>query len=155
MKYQIFEPKQNFRFKMQISKIPSAITTVHSTDFPTVDNSETTVEQFNYQFYVKGKTKWNEITINIYDPIAPNLAKELYAWHTLGHHDPTRRVDQYATVAYATVFLFDLDPMGIPVNGWHLMECYAKSIDWGKGDWSAEEVKDITLTLRYNGAILV
>jgi len=154
MKYQIFEPKQNFRFKMQISKIPSAITTVHMTDFPTVDNSETVVEQFNYQFYVKGKTKWNEISINIYDPIQPNLAKELYSWQ-MEHHSADGRVDQYATTMYATVFLFDVDPTGVPVNGWQLMECYAKDVDWGKGDWSSEEVKDITLTLRYNGAILV
>lgn len=153
MQYQIFEPKQNFRFEMEIDAIPHASITVHTSDFPNMDNSETVVEQFNYQFYVKGKSKWQTITVGIYDPISPNLAQQLYAWQTAGHHSEDGRTDQYAVDMYTTCYLYDMDPSGAIVNTWQLKECYAQSINWGSGDWSAEEVKNIELTLRYNGAI--
>jgi len=144
-----WEPKYQHKFIMTVDGIPSYL--IKSSAKPSADNGEVVLDHINIQRKVKGKTKWNNIEITLYDPITPSGAQAVMEWFRAHHESATGR-DGYSSYYKKIITLQQLDGMGIPVEEWTIEGAFIQSCNWGTLDWSSEEVQTITATLAYDYA---
>lgn len=147
-----FEPKVAFRYILTIDGIPAY--TCKSAGMPKLDNGEIVIDYINTDFKVKGKSRWQDITVTLYDPCAPSAAKAVHDW-IKKHHDSESGQDGFAFSEYKKdICLQALDPHGSPVEEWTLYGAFVGPVDWGEMDWSTDEAKTIELTIHYDYAVL-
>lgn len=149
--YTAFEPKLQMRFIMYIDGIPSYL--VKKADRPKVDNGEVILDHINLQRKIKGKTKWQDITMELYDPITPSGSQSVMEWIRLGHESVTGR-DGYSDFYKKDISYNVLGPVGDIVENWVLKGAFVGSADFGTGDWSADAPMNISLTIKYDYALL-
>ena len=148
-----FEPKVAFRYTLSIDGIPSHI--CKSSGMPNLDNGEIVIDYINTDFKVKGKSRWQDITVTLYDPVTESGAAACHRW-IKQHHNSESGVDGFAFEAgyKKDITLEALSPQGLPVETWTLYGAFIGSANWGDMDWSSEEAKTIELTLKYDYAVL-
>lgn len=152
MMFRSFEPKLKNRFVMIVDGIPSYL--IKTSGRPSPESGEVTLPHINIERYVKGKSKWGEIEISIYDPIVPSGAQACMEWFRTTHESVTGR-DGYADFYKKDVTINVLGPVGDIVEEWTLKGAWPKNVKFSDLDWSSEgDAMDITLTLRYDFAIL-
>lgn len=152
MMYTNFEPKLKNRFLMYIDGIPSYM--IKKIDRPKFESSEVVLPHMNVERYTKGKSKWNEISAELYDPIVPSGAQIVMEWIRLGHESVTGR-DGYTDFYQKDVTINVLGPVGDKVEEWTLKAAWVKSADFGDLDWSSEsDYVGISIVIRYNYAVL-
>lgn len=146
-----WEPKRQNEFYLSIDGIPAYL--IKTSDKPKIDNKEIALDHINIKRYVKGKSEWNTINITLYDPIVPSAAAMVMEW-VLRHHESGTGRDGYADHYQKDISLNQLSPLGEKVEVWTLVNTFITSAEFGKYDWSADAVQEITLTLRYDYAQL-
>jgi hypothetical protein len=146
-----WEPKYQHKFIMSICDIPAYL--IKSSAKPSAENGEVVLDHINIQRKVKGKTKWNNLEITLYDPITPSGAQAMMEWFRAHHESATGR-DGYSSFYKKNLTMVQLDGMGIPVEEWTIRGAFIQSCNWGTLDWSTEEVQTITATLSYDYAFL-
>ena len=67
-----FEPKIPNRFIMYLDGFPSYI--IKAVTAVGFDQGETVLNHINVYRKIKGKTRWNDITLQLFDPITPSGA---------------------------------------------------------------------------------
>jgi len=107
----------------------------------------------NVTRYVKGKGRWQTLQITLYDPIVPSAASACIEWIRLHHESATGR-DGYADFYKKNVTFQVLGPVGDIVEKWTLYGSYIQDAAFGDLDFSSSDPVEITLTLRYDYAIL-
>ena len=152
MQFTKFEPKVAFRHKLLIDGITAY--SCKAVNMPSIDQGEIVIDYINTDFKVKGKSRWQDITVTLLDPVDPSAAKEVHDW-IKKHHDSESGIDGFAFSDYKKdITIQALDPKGAPVEIWTLSGAYVKSVNWGDMDWSADEAKQIELTITYDYAVL-
>ena len=146
-----FEPKLKNRFIMNIDGIPAY--TIKTANRPSVESDEVILEHMNVTRYVKGKTRWQPIDITLYDPVVPSAAQAVMEWVRLSHESVTGR-DGYADFYKKEVTLNMLGPVGDIVEEWTLKGTFIENATFGDFDWGTSDPAEITLTLKYDYAIL-
>lgn len=152
-----WEPKYQNRFIMGIplndkETIPAYL--IKASSKPQLENGEIVLDHLNIQRKVKGKSKWQNITISLYDPIIPSGAQTVMQWIRTHHESATGR-DGYSIGGYKKdITLSGLSGPGEVVEEWTLEGAYIQSCNWGSYDWSAEEVVTIEMTIGYDFAFL-
>lgn len=149
--YTNFEPKQKNRFIMYIAGIPTFI--IKRVDRPKLDSGEIVLPHMNVERYVKGKSKWQPISMELYDPIVPSGAQAVIEWIRASHESVTGRdgyFDMYAKDVVINVF----GPLGDICEEWLLKGAWVQNGDFGDLGWEAEEYVGVTLQIRYNYAVL-
>ncbi len=152
MLFTSFEPKVAFRFKMLVNGLTAY--TIKASSMPSLDNGEIVIDYINTDFKVKGKSRWQDITVTLYDPVDPSAAKEVHDWIKI-HHNSESGKDGFAFDEYKKdITIQALDPHGAPVEVWTLHGAFIGASNWGDMDWSTDEAKTIELTLKYDYAVL-
>jgi len=146
-----FEPKLKNRFIMQIDGINAYL--IKSMNRPSIESDEVVLEHMNVTRYVKGKGRWQTLQITMYDPIVPSAASAVIEWVRLHHESATGR-DGYQDFYKKNVTFNVLGPVGDIVEKWTLYGTMIQDASFGDLDFSASEPVEITLTLRYDYAIL-
>lgn len=147
-----FEPKLKFRFIMYIAGIPSYC--IKKIDRPSITQAEVVLPHMNVERYVKGKSKWNTVTAELYDPIVPSGAQVVMEWIRAGHESVTGR-DGYADFYQKDITYNGLGPVGDKIEEITLKGAWCTEANFGDADWSDESTPmTISLTIRYNYAIL-
>ena len=146
-----FEPKLKNRFIMNIDGIPAY--TIKTANRPSIESDEVVLEHMNVTRYIKGKSRWQPIDITLYDPIVPSAAQGVMEWVRLSHESVTGR-DGYADFYKKEVTLNMLGPVGDIVEEWVLKGTYIQSANFGDLDFAASDPAEITLTLKYDYAVL-
>ena len=146
-----FEPKLSNRFVMYIDGIPTFL--IKQTNRPSPESDEVTINHINTEFYVKGKSRWGDISISIYDAITPSSAQIAMEWFRQGHESVTGR-DGYRDMYTKDVTINVIGPLGDIVEQWTLKSAWPKSIDFGELNWDGSDPLEIGITLRYDFAIL-
>ena len=150
--YTMFETKTKNRFLMYIDGIPSYL--IRKTDRPKWTQERKTIDYINLQWFYKGKTKREEITLELYDPIVPSGTQTVFEWYRLAHESVTGR-DGYADFYKKDVTINVLDPVGGKVEEWTLKGAFPTSYDGGELTWTDDgDPVLITLKLSYDYAIL-
>ena len=126
---------------------------IKATSRPTISFGEIVLDHINVKRKLKGKGDWQPITVTLYDPIVPSAAQATMEWVRLSHESVTGR-DGYSDFYKKDVTLNALGPVGDKVEEWTLKGAYIEEASFGDLDWAAEDVAMITLTLKYDYAIL-
>ena len=146
-----FEPKLKNRFIMQIDGINAYL--IKSMNRPSLENDEVVLEHMNVTRYVKGKSRWQPLEIMLYDPIVPSGAQQVIEWIRL-HHESVSGRDGYSDFYKKNITFNLLDPVGAVVEEWELKGAYIQSANFGDLAFDSSDPVEISLTLRYDYAIL-
>ena len=68
-----FEPKVTNRFVFYVDGIPSYL--IRKAARPKLVNGETEIKHINNSRFIKGRSNWDAITVELYDPIVPSGAQ--------------------------------------------------------------------------------
>lgn len=151
MFYTPYEPKVQNRFIMQLDGIPSFI--MKKVSRPAVDCGEVVLDHINLIRKLKGKCKWQDITMTLYDPIVPSGAQAVMEWVRTAHESVTGR-DGYADFYKKDFDIFVLGPVGDKIENWKVKGAYIKTATFGDLDWSTETQVEISLTLGLDYCVL-
>ena len=146
-----WEPKRQHQFVMLLDAVPAYL--IKSSDKPKLENGTITLDHINVQRYVKGKSKWNSISVTLYDAIVPSGAQAVMEWVRLHHESATGR-DGYSDFYKKEITLQQLSPLGEVIEEWLLKGTFITDAEFGTMDWGTEEVVEISLTLQYDWAFL-
>lgn len=147
-----FEPRLKNRFVMYIDGIPSYL--IRKIDEPKVESAEVELPHINVVRYAKGRTTWQEVSMELYDPIIPSGAQIVMEWIRTGHESVTGR-DGYMDMYKKDITINKLGPVGDKIGEWTLKGAWAKSADFGDLDWGTDsEPSVITVGVRFDYAIL-
>ena len=146
-----WEPKMANRFIMYIGDIPSYI--IKAAARPSLTNGEVVLDHINIDRKVKGKTRWNDVAITLYDPIVPSGAQAVMELVRLHHESLTGR-DGYSTQYKKDITFHSLSPTGEKIEEWCLKGAFILDTNFGQMDWGTEESVQIEMTLKYDYAVL-
>ena len=146
-----FEPKTTWRFVLSIEGIDAfLITTAGRPKFTT---EEIEIPWLNATRYIAGKTKFETMDVTLYDPIAPSGAQQVMEWIRLCYESVSGR-GGYADFYKRDVQLKMYDGVGTCVELWDIKGAFILSSDFGDLDMNNSEARTISLTIRYDNAVL-
>jgi hypothetical protein len=146
-----FEPKVQNRFIMYIDGIPSYL--VKSVASPSFNAGEIILDHINTYRKVKGKVRWEDMSMTLYDPVTPSGAQSIMEWARLAHESVTGR-DGYSDFYKKDLVLNVLGPVGDVVSEWIIKGAYAKTANFGAYDWSNDTAVSIDLTIAMDYCVL-
>ncbi|MFA5395965.1 MAG: hypothetical protein WC346_08170 [Methanogenium sp.] len=146
-----FEPILSNRFTMYIDGVPSYL--IHAADKPKITMNVVELPHINLTRKVKGKAKWDDITITLYEAIVPSAAQAVMEWIRLSHESVTGR-DGYSDFYKKELVFNSLGPVGDKIQEWKLVGAWVSGGNFGKGDWATDDPSGIELTISYDYAIL-
>ena len=146
-----FEPKVANRFIMYVEGIPSYL--IKAASRPSIDQGEMILDHINVERKLKGKSRWQDVTITLYDPVVPSGAQAVMEWVRLHHESVTGR-DGYSDFYKKDCSIQVLGPVGDIVEEWTLKGAFITNADFGPLTFDTAEPIEITVTLRYDYAIL-
>ncbi len=147
-----YEPKVQNRFILYIDGIPSFL--VRKTDRPKVVSERKALDHINVQRYYKGKSIWQEVTMELYDAIVPSGAQAVMEWIRLSHESVTGR-DGYMDFYKKNVTINVLGPVGDKVEEWTLIGAFVTNGDFQSLDWTnTGDPLSVNITVSYDYAIL-
>jgi hypothetical protein len=146
-----FEPQVQNRFIMYIDGIPSYL--IKKASAPGFDAGEITLDHINVYRKLKGKVKWNDMTLALYNPITPSGAQAVMEWVRLSHESVTGR-DGYSDFYKKDLTLNVLGPVGDIVGEWIIKGAYVKTGTFGQFDWATADALEIDLTIAMDYCVL-
>ena len=146
-----FEPKLQNRFIMQIDGINAYL--IKSMARPSLELDEVILEHMNVTRYVKGKSRWQPIDVTLYDPVVPSAAQQVMEWVRLHHESVTGR-DGYSDFYKKDITFNLLGPVGDVIEEWELKGAYIQTANFGELAFTESEPVEISLTLKYDYAVL-
>ena len=151
MMFTAFEPKLQNRFLMEIDGIPAYL--IKKISRPSITFGEVVLDHINVKRKIKGKANWDNITCDLYDPVTPSGAQAVMEWIRLSHESVTGR-DGYSDFYKKDVDFQLVGPVGDIIEEWKLKGAFIQDATFGDLDFASSDPVDITLTLRYDYAIL-
>jgi len=146
-----FEPKRKFRWVFAIEGIDSFL--MKTAARPTINTAEIEMSFINATRYLAGKTKFDAISVTLHDAIAPSGAQQVIEW-VRTHFESVSARAGYADFYKRDCQLKLLDPVGTVVELWDLKGCFLTAAQFGDLDYGTEEPTEISLTIRYDNAVL-
>jgi hypothetical protein len=144
-----FEPKQKNRFIMYVDGFPSYM--IKGISGLGITQEEVTLNHINVLRKVKGKSKWNDVTLTLFDPITPSGTQAVMEWVRLHHESVTGR-DGYSDFYKKDVVLDIIGPVGDIVSEWVLKGSLIKSANFGDYNWdedAAAQTIELQLAVDY------
>jgi len=146
-----FEPKVQNRFIMYIAGVPAYL--IKKVTAPNFEAGEVVLDHINVYRKVKGKVRWGDMQIELYDPVTPSGAQAVMEWARLAHESVTGR-DGYSDF-YKKDLRFDvLGPVGDVVGEWIIKGAYVKTAAFGDYDWSQDSYINLSITVAMDYCIL-
>ena len=130
-----FEPKQANRFIMYVDGFPSYV--IKAISAVTFEQGEVILNHINVYTKVKGKTKWSDLTMTLFDPITPSGAQAVMEWVRLHHESVTGR-DGYSDFYKKDLTIDVLGPVGDIVSEWVIKGAFIKGGNFGEYNWDTE-----------------
>lgn len=147
-----FEPKRQHRWVMAIEGIDAFL--VKSAGRPTWSSGETEIPWINsYRKINTGKAKWDNLSITIYDPIAPSGAQQTMEWIRTHHESVSGRAG-YADFYKRDIQLKLLDPIGTVIELWDIKGAFLTSCTFGSLDYGSDTMLEIQLSISYDNAVM-
>lgn len=140
-----FEPKVQNRFILYVDGIPAYL--IKKASAPGFEANEIILDHINVYRKIKGKVRWNDMNLELYDPIAPSGTQAVMEWARLAHESVTGR-DGYSDFYKKDLRLNILGPVGDVVGEWIIKGAFVKTANFGEYDWSSgEAAANITMTI--------
>ena len=119
-----------------------------------VTSEEITLNHINVYRKVKGKTKWSDISMTLYDPITPSGAQAVMEWVRLHHESVTGR-DGYSDFYKKDLTIDILGPVGDVVSEWIIKGAFIRSAKFADLNWDTDaEAQNIELSIGMDYCVL-
>jgi len=137
---------------MYVNGIPSYI--IKAVSGMGFAQDEIMLNHINIYRKIKGKLKWNDLSLTLFDPITPSGAQAVMEWVRLHHESVTGR-DGYSDFYKKDVKIEILGPVGDIVSEWIVKGAFIKSAEFGEYNWDNEAAaQNLTLVLGMDYCIL-
>jgi hypothetical protein len=147
-----FEPKQKNRFILYVDGVPAYL--IKGVSGMGFSQEEIVLNHINVYRKIKGKLKWNDLTLTLFDPITPSGAQATMEWVRLHHESVTGR-DGYSDMYKKDLTINVLGPVGDIVSEWIVKGAFIKSADFGEYNWDTEaEAQNISIVLGMDYCVL-
>ncbi len=147
-----FEPKQANRFILYVEGFPSFM--IKKVSGFNIENGEVVLNHINVLRKVKGKSKWSDVSLTLFDPITPSGAQAVMEWVRLHHESVTGR-DGYSDFYKKDLTLNVLGPVGDIVSEWILKGAFIKTANFPEFNWDTENAAvELEMTLGIDYAVL-
>ena len=156
------DPKRAFRFRVKIPGIDgNYLWYAKTANKPTVSFGEASHSYLNHTYYWPGRAEWNEVTVALVDPIAPQLGGNMAALIQAAGYTIPADSNQLKTMSKRdSVLLLDkviieqIDEDGKGIEKWTLNNAFIKELTWGDLDYSSDDLTECTIKFRYDWATL-
>jgi hypothetical protein len=157
------EPKRKFRWLLYWTGVPQFV--IKSVKKPSYTVATTPHQFLNYEFNYPGRVTWEDIQITLVDPVQPDSTKSLYKiLENSGYVIPSN----YQEAAAATISkqgmvealgneikIRQLDASGTQfLETWVVKNPLITSADFDTLDYSADELLNLTVTIKYDYATI-
>ena len=146
-----FEPKVTNRFIMYIDGIPSYM--VKGVASPSFTDGVIKLDHINTYRKIRGKREWQNMTLNLYDPITPSGAQAVMEWARLGYESVTGRAG-YSDFYMKDITLNMLGPVGDIVGEWIIKGAFVQQSNFGAYNWATDAAIEVQLTLAMDYCVL-
>jgi hypothetical protein len=146
-----FEPKRKHRWIFAIEGIDSFVIKKAGRPGFTIGSKE--IPWINTQRYISSKLKFDTMSVDLHDPIAPSGAQQVMEWIRT-HHESVSGRSGYADFYKRDIQLKMLDPIGTVVELWDIKGAFIENAKFGDVDYGGDEVVTISLTLRFDNCVL-
>jgi len=159
---QFEDPKRAYRFLVDIGRMPNGATWyAKSCKKPEITISTIEHNFLNHRFYYPGRAEWGEVTITLVDPVSPDAAINTAAIIRASGYNPPKDVTDTTTIskqasvaAMGSVVISQFDSTGNAIETWTLWNPFLTGATYGELDYSSDEMTEITLTVRYDWAVI-
>lgn len=146
-----FEPLIKRRFVFAIEGVDAFL--IKSAARPQMTFEEVTVPWINSTRYIAGKGTWGELSVTLYDPIAPSGAQQVMEWIRTCFESVSGRAG-YADFYKRDLQIKMLDPVGTVVQLWDVKGAWCKSANFGEMAYDGNDPADIQLSIRFDNCVL-
>lgn len=147
-----FEPKVQNRFILYVDGIPSYL--IKGATGLGFEQGEIVLNHINVYRKIKGKLRWNDLNLTLFDPITPSGAQAVMEWVRLHHESVTGR-DGYSDFYKKDLTLGILGPVGDVVSEWVIKGAFIKTANFGDLDFDNDSAaQTITMTVGMDYCIL-
>lgn len=143
-----YEPLRKNRFLLRFpSDLGIQEWWVASASRPQLQQNATEIPFINTSQWVVGRYQWQDIQVQLRDPIGPSASQAVMEWVRLHSESVTGR-QGYAVAYKRDLVLEMLDPTGTVVSQWIIKEAFATAINFGDLAYSQDDLATIDLTLK-------
>ena len=147
-----FEPKVQNRFIMYMDGIPTYM--IKGLSGLGFDQNEIILNHINTYRKVKGKLRWNDLSMTLFDPITPSGAQAVMEWTRLHHESVTGR-DGYSDFYKKDLVIDIVGPVGDVVSEWVIKGAFIKNAAFGELNYDNDSTaQTITLGLGMDYCVL-
>jgi len=163
------EAKRNYRFKVTINQFDgyqgdggtTSVWWAKTATLPSYDVSEVEHNHMDNKYYFPGRVTWSEVELTMVDPITPNAVERTNAmlvnsgYQIPATHTAAKTFVTKAKSAAAGVISFKIQILngeGIKIEEWDLKNPFIKAAKFGDLAYDNDDLREITLTLRYDWA---
>jgi hypothetical protein len=120
----------------------------------TLTQDELVLNHINVYRKVKGKSKWSNITMTLFDPITPSGAQAVMEWVRLHHESVTGR-DGYSDFYKKDLTIDILGPVGDIVSEWVIKGAFIVNANFGEYNWDNESAaQNLTVEVAMDYCVL-
>jgi hypothetical protein len=146
-----FEPKRQFRWVFAIEGIDAFL--MKSAARPTISTEQVTLPFINHTRYLAGRTTFGDMSVTLYDPIAPSGAQQVMEW-VRTHFESVSGRSGYADFYKRDCQIKMLDPIGTVVELWDVKGAFLTNASYGELNYDSNDASEISLTMRFDNCVL-
>ena len=146
-----FEPKRQFRWVFAIEGIDAFL--MKSAARPTIATEQVTLPFINHTRYLAGRTTFGDMSVTLYDPIAPSGAQQVMEW-VRTHFESVSGRSGYADFYKRDCQIKMLDPIGTVVELWDVKGAFITDANFNELNYDSENPTEISMTLRFDNCVL-
>jgi len=146
-----FEPKRQFRWVFAIEGIDAFL--MKSAARPTISTESVTLPFINHTRYLAGRTTFGDMSVTLYDPIAPSGAQQVMEWIRTHFESVSGRAG-YADFYKRDCQIKMLDPIGTVVELWDVKGAFITNAEYGSLSYDTNDAAEISMTLRFDNCVL-
>lgn len=152
--YQL-QGRNHFEIQFEGNKWSKAETLlVKSFPLPKERTEINTLDHFNQQIKLAGKTTFEGGSLVIHDAIDKDVELLFRKWRKTVYDAATGKVG-YASDYKVNGYVIEYSPNGEKARKWKLIGCWPSDVDYGDLDYETGGYKDLTATITYDWAYRV
>ena len=158
------DPKRNFRFTVEFQGINAAqggalLWYASKAGKPSFSIESAEHKYLNHTFYYPGSVTWNTISIDMVDPVDPDMTATISDIIVASGYSPPSNANSLGSMSKAKaagalgrVIITQIDSDGNPLETWELWNAFIKDVKFGDLEYGGDDLTTTTVELQYDWA---
>ena len=158
-------PMRNYRWKLQMTGLnkDDIVWWAKTVNVPSWDMNEVEHDFFDNKFYFPGRVTWQDVEVTLVDPASPSAVELTNKMLEGSGYNVATKGEVKKTISKAKAanptgngvgkfFLTLYDAEGVEKEKWTLNNAFVKAAKYGDMDYSNDDLRQISLTIKYDWA---